>query len=318
MATSGFNIAAVERDTGLSKDVLRVWERRYGFPLPERDPNGDRSYPLPQVEQLRLIKHLIDQGHRPGKLLGRSVDELALLTLPREPSALALLGGAGPAQNQTHSELDSFLMLIKRHDADAFLHAMQLQLAREGMHRLVVDTVAPLATRVGQGWADGQVAIFEEHLFVELTQRILRQAIASLPASERSPRVLLTTMPNELHGLGLLMAEALLTLNGAECVPLGTQMPMADIQAAAEAHRANIVALSFSGYYPRRQTSGLLRQLRQLLASDVALWVGGSGAQNLPTMPGIDILSSLEDAITQLEDWRSGKGTSKCRPTGKF
>ena len=43
MHTPTFNIAAVERDTGLSKDVLRVWERRYGFPAPTRDDNGERS-----------------------------------------------------------------------------------------------------------------------------------------------------------------------------------------------------------------------------------------------------------------------------------
>ncbi|HRF13460.1 MAG TPA: MerR family transcriptional regulator, partial [Candidatus Accumulibacter phosphatis] len=64
-----FGIAAVERDTGLSKDVLRVWERRYGFPAPCRDANGERSYPAEQVERLRLIKRLMDQGHRPGKLI---------------------------------------------------------------------------------------------------------------------------------------------------------------------------------------------------------------------------------------------------------
>jgi DNA-binding transcriptional MerR regulator len=57
-----FNIAAVERDTGLSKDVLRMWERRYGFPVPERDANGERLYPADQVERLRLIKRLMDQG----------------------------------------------------------------------------------------------------------------------------------------------------------------------------------------------------------------------------------------------------------------
>ena len=48
-----FNIAAVERETGLSKDVLRMWERRYGFPVPERDANGERLYPAAQVERLR-------------------------------------------------------------------------------------------------------------------------------------------------------------------------------------------------------------------------------------------------------------------------
>jgi DNA-binding transcriptional MerR regulator len=40
-----FSIAAVERDTGIGKDTLRVWERRYGFPQPGRDSFGERSYP---------------------------------------------------------------------------------------------------------------------------------------------------------------------------------------------------------------------------------------------------------------------------------
>ena len=51
-----FDIASVERDTGIGKDTLRVWERRYGFPIPVRDERNERLYPQPQVEQLRLIK----------------------------------------------------------------------------------------------------------------------------------------------------------------------------------------------------------------------------------------------------------------------
>ncbi|MCB1912570.1 MAG: MerR family transcriptional regulator, partial [Rhodocyclaceae bacterium] len=64
-----YSIAAVERDTGLSKDTLRVWERRYGFPTPERDENGERLYPGDQLERLRLIKRLLDQGRRPAALM---------------------------------------------------------------------------------------------------------------------------------------------------------------------------------------------------------------------------------------------------------
>jgi MerR family transcriptional regulator, light-induced transcriptional regulator len=54
------SIAAVERDTGLTKDTLRVWERRYGFPQPDRDGGGERCYPLDQVEKLRVVKRLMD------------------------------------------------------------------------------------------------------------------------------------------------------------------------------------------------------------------------------------------------------------------
>ncbi len=75
----GLPIAAVERDTGLSKDTLRVWERRYGFPQPTRDANGERVYPSEQVDKLRLLKRLMDQGHRPGKLAERTFDQLQAL-----------------------------------------------------------------------------------------------------------------------------------------------------------------------------------------------------------------------------------------------
>ena len=62
-------ISAVERDTGISKDKLRIWERRYGFPTPLRDDNGERVYPLAQVQRLRMIKRLMDAGHRPGRVV---------------------------------------------------------------------------------------------------------------------------------------------------------------------------------------------------------------------------------------------------------
>jgi hypothetical protein len=73
------SIAAVERDTGLSKDTLRVWERRYGFPLPQRDAIGERAYPLDQVERLRIVKRLLDAGHRPGRVVALPLPALQQL-----------------------------------------------------------------------------------------------------------------------------------------------------------------------------------------------------------------------------------------------
>ena len=66
---------------------------------------------------------------------------------------------------------------------------MQQRLARQGLQRFVQDTVAPLTRRVGEAWEDGSFEVFEEHLFTELTKRLLRQAIAALPGGPRRPRV---------------------------------------------------------------------------------------------------------------------------------
>ena len=195
MNTPGFNIAAVERDTGLSKDVLRVWERRYGFPVPDRDANGERLYPAEQVARLRLIKRLMDQGHRPGKLIAAPAEELTALA----PRRSRHVEKTPPADAKGLAEL---LTLIKQHDAAGYLQAMQQSLARQGLQRFVQDTVAPLTRQVGEAWENGSVEVFEEHLFTELTKRLLRQAIAALPGGTRNPRVLLTTFTQEAHGLG--------------------------------------------------------------------------------------------------------------------
>jgi methylmalonyl-CoA mutase cobalamin-binding subunit len=133
---------------------------------------------------------------------------------------------------------------------------------------------------------------------------VLRQAIAALPDGKRSPRILLTSVPDEPHVLGLLMVEALFSLEGAECVPLGTQMPLLEIGRAASAHHADIVALSFSEAFAQRQIPGLLQQLRQVLPPAVALWVGGQGVQRLAGIDGVVLLTTFASANTALNEWR--------------
>ncbi len=295
---ASFNIAAVERDTGISKDLLRMWERRYGFPVPDRDGNGERCYPFEQLERLRLIKRLMDQGHRPGKLMRTPQEELLELA-PRRPMARSADNGA------RSEELAELLTLIKQHDAAGYQQAMQQRLGRQGLQHFVQDTVAPLTRQVGEYWEDGVFEVFEEHLFTELTKRLLRQAIAALPVGGFRPRILLTSMPDEQHILGLLMVEALFALEGAECIPLGTQMPLLEIGRAANAHRADIVALSFSVAFPSRQIPALLQQVRALLPAEVQLWAGGGGVKRTAGMDGVQLLHTLEEAGQALQEWRA-------------
>lgn len=295
-----FSIAAVERDTGVSKDVLRVWERRYGFPSPERDAHGERLYPVDQVERLRLVKRLLDQGHRPGRLMSVPVEELAALSAGSPP----LAHGDAAAGAANSADVEALLALIRQHDAAGYTHALQQRLARQGLQRFVQDTVEPLTQLVGSAWEHGRIQVFEEHLFTELTQRALRQAIESV-AGGGEPRVLLTSAPGEQHAMGLLMVEATLALEGALCIPLGTQTPLLEIASAAQAHRADIVALSFSAAFSQRQIPALLQQLRALLGSKVELWAGGGGVRRGEAMPGVRIFTDLGASVVALDDWRS-------------
>jgi DNA-binding transcriptional MerR regulator/methylmalonyl-CoA mutase cobalamin-binding subunit len=296
-----FTIAAVERDTGLSKDTLRVWERRYGFPEPARDGNGERLYPAQQVDKLRLIKRLMDQGFRPGRLMAAGDEELASIASAAPVARTAPRDTAAPGDDLQ----SAILTLIKANDAQALRNALNQAMHRQGLQNFVLETVAQLNLAVGEAWMRGELEVFEEHLYTEQMQALLRQAISALPGSGGTPRVVLTTPPEEQHVLGLLMSEALLALEGATCISLGTQTPIADIGRAATAHQANVVALSFSSAFPQRQVRPLLSQLRTLLPSNVSLWAGGGGVARCLPPDGTRLVHSLPELMDALADWRA-------------
>jgi MerR family transcriptional regulator, light-induced transcriptional regulator len=265
------SIADVERDTGLAKDTLRVWERRYGFPQPVRDAQGERRYTDEDLTRLRHVRRLIDAGHRPGRVVGMPLPDL--LELGTRELARRIQGPPPPID----ADEPDWLGMLHRQDVAGLRQALDLRWRTVGLSRTVIETVAPLTVRVGQAWLDGNLAVFEEHLFTEAVQQVLRQAIAHTEASRRPapPRVLLTTVPGEVHGLGLLMAECLLVLEGCETVPLGVQTPVPDIVRAAEAGRADVVALSFSAMQSPRDTQAVLQRLRTQLPDSVQIWAGG-------------------------------------------
>ena len=303
---SALPIAAVERDTGLSKDTLRVWERRYGFPQPERDANGERVYPLEQVDKLRLLKRLLDQGHRPGKIAERSIEQL---------QALAEAGNARSASATAVGSLDgalgSYLRLITDHRLDELRRELALLAVKAGLARFVTDVIAPLTARVGEAWARGDLAIFEEHLYTEVVQAVLRNAITSVPHRGDSPRVMLTTVPQEPHGIGVLMAEAMFALEGARCVPLGVRTPVMEIVRGAETQQIEIVALSFSPVVNPHQVLESLKELQAQLPAGTELWAGGSSPVLQRRAPvGVRVLRKLDDVGQAVADWRAAHPAS--------
>jgi DNA-binding transcriptional MerR regulator/methylmalonyl-CoA mutase cobalamin-binding subunit len=301
-ATLTLSIAAVERDTGLSKDTLRVWERRYGFPTPGRDGVGERAYPLAQVEKLRVVKRLLDAGHRPGRVVPLPLDDLQRLAEQTVDQPLrgaeALLGAA---------DMREHLDLIRSHDVTALRSALTHLLARFGVSRFVLEVVAPLSTATGDAWIRGQMEVFEEHAYTETVQTVLRQAIAGIPVADEAarPRVLLTTFPGEPHGLGLLMAQAMFALDGCHCISLGLQTPVWDTVLAARAYRADIVALSFTGCMNPNQIVDGLTELATKLPPAVQVWAGGSApVLHRRSVPRVRALAGFDALAGELQRWR--------------
>ncbi|MDO6387445.1 MerR family transcriptional regulator [Uliginosibacterium sp. 31-12] len=288
------SIAAVERDTGLLKDTLRVWEKRYGFPQPLRDANGERIYPREQVERLRQIRRLMDQGHRPGKLFAASPTDFAALLVQRDaPAAL-------PA------EVQRMLGLLQASAADTLRSALQERLQALGLEDFVLHFATPLSIAIGAAWARGELEVAHEHLYTEQMQNLLRAALTALPIRTGSPRVLLTTFPNELHSLGLLFAQALLASHGAACTSLGAQTPLEDIRKTAQNGGFDVILLSFSGAFPARAAFSGLRTLAADLAPGTQIWAGGRHLADKPAaIDGVRYLAGMADTLLALHDWHA-------------
>ena len=315
------SIADVERDTGLSKDTLRVWERRYGFPTPARDAQGEREYDDEQLLRLRHVRRLIDAGHRPGRVVPMPLPELVSLDAQAPGRRSREVANASPARDRRRGapasasaeEIARWLALLDVQDVSALRQALQQTLLERGLARLLTECIAPMNLQVGQAWIEGRLAVYQEHLYTEVVQGLLRQAMAQAVGQRAlvPPRILLTTLPGEPHALGLLMAECMLVLEGCQTVPLGTQTPLPEIVAAAEAGGADIVALGFSGIQNPREVRTALEQLRQRLPAHTEIWAGGQvpvlrrgeRASALPWRP----MGRLVDIPVEVAAWRAAR-----------
>jgi DNA-binding transcriptional MerR regulator len=290
MTSSELDISTVERETGLSKDTLRMWERRYGFPQPLRNRHGERVYPPEQMGKLRLISRLIDRGLRPRELAGATLEELMARVTATEDAPEPLDAAA-----DNTLLLETTLDLLAAYDAAGLQSHLSRTLQRLGLLRFILEFAAPMNVQVGAAWARGALTVSQEHLYCEQMQHQLRQGIGTIYPGTRAPSVLLTTLPGEEHQLGLLMAHACLALEGVRCVSLGVRTPISDIAPAARRHDVDVVGLSFSKAFRLKTAVAMLRDLRAQLPPSIEIWAGGSlwaGAHHLPG--AIRFVSRLE------------------------
>ena len=281
-----YSIGVVERDTGIGRDTLRVWERRYGFPEPVRNDKGERAYTEMQLRRLQRIRRLLDQGLRPGKLLPLSEAALDELEASLRP---------GPAQ-QPDETVGALLDAIRSADTGQVEILLRRQYEKQGMEGFVLETVTPLLSTVGELWLGGELHVFQEHFLSEQLFRFLNAEIAGTQKPGGKPRVLLATLPGEEHTLGLLMVAAMLSSRGIAAINLGSEVPMDQIVRAVAQFHADIVGLTFSGAYQYKHIRPHLAELRELIPAEVAIWTGGEGVRRLRKLPpGVTKFTSLED-----------------------
>ncbi len=107
------------------------------------------------------------------------------------------------------------------------------------------------------------------------------------------PRILLTTLPGDLHRLGLQMRALITALTEARVMYLGPDMPVEEIVHTASEESVEVVSISIAPNMDPGQVIGDLTKLRKCLDSNIEIAVGGTRAPS--KLEGINTFDSFKE-----------------------
>jgi DNA-binding transcriptional MerR regulator len=276
-------IGELAQRTGVSPELLRAWERRYGLLVPSRSDGGFRLYSDDDVDRVRRMSdHIAD---------GVSAAEAATLAVR---DALEPTGGApspGP-----EALLDALLRL----DDVGANRELDRQLAVLSVEAVVQGTIVPALREIGVRWERGEVSVAEEH-FASNVLRARLLAMARGWDEGLGPIVVLACVPGEQHDLPLVVLGLGLRDRGWRVTFLGADTPIAGVTGVAERVGARAVVLAALEPALVRAAH---RELRALAAQQ-QLVLGGPGVtKDVATRLGASYLdadlATAADALTDL------------------
>lgn len=281
----GYRIGTVAKLTGISRNTITAWERRYGLIRPEKDASGYRVYTDAQVELLRRVKALIDGGYQ-----------------IREAIELA----GGPLQSASENpgqDLQSALMAFDR-DAAERVHAE----IREWSFRERIDTVyLPILRDTGMLWAEGRATVAQEHFVSGFIREKLIGMLEALESGPRGgPHVVCAGFPGDLHELGLLAVAVHLALRGHRVTWLGANLPFDALVEMLCTNPTDVVCLSLI----RDDIDDVIAQaqaLRRQVAPGTLIVIGGPGTSGLEehSLPGLLFCPRFDDLLVHWDEIRT-------------
>ncbi|HJS65740.1 MAG TPA: MerR family transcriptional regulator [Nitrospiraceae bacterium] len=264
-------IHRVAKLTGLSKDVIRVWERRYGLVKPSRSSNRYREYSDEEVALLRFVKAQMDQGATIGALAAEGHDPLIARMRVATPVSVE--------EQKPHERLlDDLVGSLDPLDKAGFERRLNGAVAvipfEEAVHRILL----PLQRRVGELWHEGRLNVAVEHYVTKIIQQKLFSVMNQLPVNEFGPRILIACPEGETHEIGAQAVAYIAAARGCHVYYLGPDLPSSDLVTFCETIKPDLVLLSLTDIKPE---AVMLQQLKELesLAARWSVAAGGQGAR---------------------------------------
>lgn len=271
--TPQYKIGAVSRLTGLSADVVRVWERRYKAISPQRSEGGSRLYSDAEIARLRKLRQAVESGHAISQVAKLPDNELENLA-SRQRASLSV--GPEPA-NPYEIARERFLAAITRMDVVAADEEINRAATLYPPRVLVKQIVAPLLAEIGERWAHRDIGIAQEHVATNLIRNLLSSLFRLYPPDTTAETIVMATPSGERHEFGILLGALIAATRGWRVVYLGTDLPAAEIARTVKLTKARVLALSLVNAHDA-QTVEELRALMELMPSSTRVWLGGSEA----------------------------------------
>ncbi|MEQ1568642.1 MAG: cobalamin B12-binding domain-containing protein [Myxococcota bacterium] len=286
----GYRIKTLEQMTGLSRNTITAWERRYDLLDPVKDASGYRSYSDADVELLLRVRGLLDGGLQ----IGEVVDQIRAERNRRAPEV------PPPLPSDRWRALLEHLLAFDSDGADEITS----RFTELSFRRRVDEIFLPLLREVGELWAGGRCTIAQEHF----TSTYVRDAlVAILHAVEDGPRdgprVVCAGYPGELHELGLLAVAIHLALRGNRVVYLGANLPIEELAETLRSKPADLVCVSVMTPIPEDLLWRTAVALRQDVDPRTGVVFGGPATAALVTREaeGLAFCPRWEDLVARLE-----------------
>ena len=296
-------IQSVAEKTGLTPDVIRIWERRYNVVAPERTASNQRLYSDNDIERLNLLRRVTEQGRRISAIASLSNDELRDITETQRPQSRPL----------TDTNLDVEKAISAAISAITELEPTQLERTLDqafvslGSVGFMMRFISPLMEQVGDLWRTGAVRTCQEHFSSAHVRSFLGRYMLEANTDTKGPRLIAATLPGQLHELGATMSAVVAAQIGWNVIYLGPSVPLEEIQFSAECKEARAVAISLGYPMDDPKIPMMLEELMQGLPNKCHLLVGGGSAtrySDLLSQIGALQINDLEHLSQTLDSLR--------------
>lgn len=294
----GHTISVVAERTGLSRDVLRVWERRYQAVEPVRTAGGQRLYSDDELQRFQLLAEATRNGRSIGSVAALSTGALAKLAEDDEAARPQAAADREATHSTVHREVAELALAhALALDASSLDRELRRAIARYGVPMFLEEIVPTLMHRIGDEWVGGRLSIPHEHLASSVVLGILLEAVRAIPETPGAPRLLVATPTGEQHVVGAALIAAAAALDGWSILFLGANVPAADLVMAANG--VSGVALSIVNAHDVPGTVREMQTLRAALPMRMPLIAGGAAALRLEAevgLPGVSVCRDIAEA----------------------